>query len=135
LNLTALTGVQVAHVCFGGLGVLAFARSRRLGWSWATLAAVAYLFFGGFYGEAEHADIVRGFSYLPWLTWTLTPPSTGRPWTRLALLPPLAWVIATGACGGARTGRDPAQLERRRSTRSSSRRNRLRYPQALPAAP
>jgi hypothetical protein len=100
LKLTALTAVQVAHVCFGGLGVVALARSRRLPWSWATVAGVAYLFFGGFYGESEHADIFRGFTYLPWLLWTLTPPPIGRAWTRLVLLPLLAWVIATGAYGG-----------------------------------
>jgi hypothetical protein len=100
LNLTALTAVQVAHVCFGGLGIVALARSRRLAWSWATVAAVAYLFFGGFYGESEHADIFRGFTYLPWLLWTLTPPPLGRPWIRLALVPLLIWLIATGAYPG-----------------------------------
>jgi hypothetical protein len=100
LNLTALTAVQVAHVCFGGLGVLALARVRGLAWSWATVAAVAFVFFGGFYGEAEHADFVRGFTYLPWLLWTLAPPQAPRTWTRLALLPPLLWVIATGGYPG-----------------------------------
>ncbi len=99
-TLRVLTAVQIAHVLFGSVGVLALARARKLGWSWAAVAAVAYLFFGGFYGEAEHADIVRGFAYLPWLLWSLTPPSgTGR-WTRLAALPPLAWLIVSGAYPG-----------------------------------
>ena len=30
-----------------------------------TLAAVAYLFFGGFYGEAEHADIFAASAISP----------------------------------------------------------------------
>lgn len=99
-TLRVLTIVQVAHVLFGSLGVLALARVRRLGWSWAALAAVAYLFFGGFYGEAEHADIVRGFAYLPWLLWALTPPRDGGRWLRLVALPPLVWLISTGSYPG-----------------------------------
>jgi hypothetical protein len=99
-TLRVLTVVQVAHVLFGSLGVLALARVRRLGWSWAAFAAVAYLFFGGFYGEAEHADMVRGFAYLPWLLWALTPPRDGRRWLRLIALPPLAWLISTGSYPG-----------------------------------
>jgi hypothetical protein len=99
-TLRVLTAVQVAHVLFAAWGVLALARARRLGWSWALLAAVAYLFFGGFYGEAEHADIFRGFAYLPWLLWALTPPAQSGSWRRLGTLPPLAWLVATGAYPG-----------------------------------
>ncbi len=99
-TLRVLTAVQVAHVLFAACGVLALARARRLGWSWALLAAVAYLFFGGFYGEAEHADIFRGFAYLPWLLWALTPPGENGSWRRLGALPPLAWLVATGAYPG-----------------------------------
>jgi hypothetical protein len=98
-TLRVLSAVQAAHVLFGATGVLALSRARRLGWSWAALAAVAYLFFGGFYGEAEHADIFRGFAYLPWLLWALTP-AEGQPWWRLAAVPPIAWLIATGAYPG-----------------------------------
>ncbi len=100
LNLTALTTIQVIHVFLGAAGMLALGRARRLEWRWATAAAVAYLFFGGFYGEAEHADIFRGFAYLPWLLWALTPPADSRRWTRLVAVPPLAWLIATGAYPG-----------------------------------
>lgn len=99
-TLRVLTAVQIAHVLFGSVGVLVLARVRGLRWSWAAVAAVAYLFFGGFYGESEHADIVRGFAYLPWLLWALTPPQgTGR-WTRLVAIPPLAWLIVSGAYPG-----------------------------------
>jgi hypothetical protein len=99
-TLRVLTAVQVAHVLFGAVGVLALARARRLRWSWATLAAVAYLFFGGYYGEAQHADIVRGFAYAPWLLWSLTPPADGARWARLAALPALAWLLVSGAYPG-----------------------------------
>jgi hypothetical protein len=100
LTLRVLTTVQIAHVLFGALGVLTLARARRLTWSWATVAAVAYLLFGGFYGEAEHSDIVRGFAYLPWLLWSLTPPEHGGRWTRLAAAPLMAWLIASAAYPG-----------------------------------
>lgn len=97
LTLGVLTAIQVFHVLFGAIGVMLLARARRLSWIWALVAAVAYLFFGGFYGQAEHADIFRGFAYLPWLLWALTPPQDPRRWIRLAAMPPLAWLIATGA--------------------------------------
>jgi hypothetical protein len=100
LNLTAVTAIQVAHVFFGAVGVLALARARRIAWPWATAAASAYLFFGGFYGESEHADIFRGFAYLPWLLWSLTPPDADRRWLRLVAVPPIIWLIASGAYPG-----------------------------------
>ncbi len=100
LTLHILTIVQVAHVLFGAVGVLLLARARRLAWVWATLAAVAYLFFGGFYGQAEHADIFRGFSYLPWLLWALTPPEGSERWIRLAAVPLMAWLIASAGYPG-----------------------------------
>lgn len=97
LTLGAVTNVQVFHVLFGGIGATLLARARRISWLYATVAGVAYVFFGGFYGEAEHADIFRGFAYIPWLLWALTPCEEGRRWARLAAVPLLAWLIATGA--------------------------------------
>jgi hypothetical protein len=100
-TLSVLTAVQIAHVLFGAVGMMLLARVRRLAWSWAAICAIAYLFFGGYYGQAEHADIFRGFSYLPWLLWALTPPAeVGGRWTRLIAVPPIAWLIASGAYPG-----------------------------------
>jgi hypothetical protein len=100
-TLHVLTIVQVIHVFFAGAGVFVLARARRLELPWATVAAIAYIFFGGFYGQSEHADIVRGFAYLPWFLWALTPPQgTSGSWTRLVALPPIAWLIASGAYPG-----------------------------------
>lgn len=99
-TVSVLTVVQVLHVAFGALGVYALARSRRIGWPWALVAAVPYVFFGGFYGNAEHADIVRGHAYAPWVLWALTLPRDGRPWRKPLVLPLLLWVAATGAYPG-----------------------------------
>jgi hypothetical protein len=100
LTLRVLTTVQVAHVLIGAVGVLLLARARRLTWMWATVAAVGFVFFGGFYGQAEHADIFRGFAYLPWLLWALTPPDTSGRWARLAAVVPVVWLIASAAYPG-----------------------------------
>lgn len=98
VTLAVVTDVQVAHVFLAAVGVLLLARARRLPCMWALLAAIAYLFFGGFYGEAEHADVFRGFAYLPWMLWSLTPPQEdGGRWRRLLALPLIAWLIASGA--------------------------------------
>lgn len=100
-TLRVLTAIQVGHVLLGAVGMFMLARVRGLRWEWATVAAVAYLFFGGFYGQAEHADIVRGFGYLPWFLWALTPPvKANTRWTRLLALPALAWLIVSGAYPG-----------------------------------
>jgi hypothetical protein len=100
-TLGVLTDVQVAHVLFGSVGMLCLARARRLAWWWAALCAVAYVFFGGYYGQAEHADMFRGFAYLPWLLWALTPPAqSDGGWARLIAAPPVVWLIASGAYPG-----------------------------------
>lgn len=99
-TLQVLITVQVLHVLLGAVGMMALARARRLKWPWATLAGVAYVFFGGFYGQAEHTGFFRGFGYLPWLLWALTPPTADRRWLRLAIVPLIAWLIITGAYPG-----------------------------------
>ncbi len=99
LDLIQLTDIQVIHVFFAGVGALILSRTRGLSLRWAFVAALAYIFFGGFYGEAEHADAFRGFAYLPWLLWCLTVPRDG-PWRRICLLPIIGWLVFTGAYPG-----------------------------------
>ncbi len=90
--------MQVVTVMFGAFGVLCLARARSLPWQWALVAATAFLFFGGFYGEAQHTPYIYGFAYLPWLLWTLTPPNGANDrWTRLIGLPLIGWLIVAGA--------------------------------------
>lgn len=100
ITLSAVVDVQIVHVLLGATGVALLARVRGLDWPWAGLAGAAYLFFGGFYGESEHADIFRGFAYLPCLLWALTPPRGEERWTRLVTVPVWGWLIVSGAYPG-----------------------------------
>ena len=60
---------QVLHVFWGSVGVLLLARRLYRSLIIAECGAVAFLFFGGFYSNAEHADFIRGFAWIPWLLW------------------------------------------------------------------
>jgi hypothetical protein len=56
----------------GACGVYLLVRLFTSDWRCALFGAVAYQFFGGFYSNAEHPDIVRAYSWLPWLFWAAT---------------------------------------------------------------
>lgn len=93
---------QCLHVLAGALG--AYALARRLGRARrdALLAAFAFQLFGGFYSNAEHPDIVRGFALAPWLLWSLTlPPARARRRGLPLLLAPAAvFLLASGGYPG-----------------------------------
>lgn len=99
-TVTVVTLIQIIHVLFAGVGILFLARSRGLRWPWPLVAAIAYTFFGGFYGNSQHADVVRGLAYVPWLLWALTIPREGKQWKSLLAVPPAMWLFATGAYPG-----------------------------------
>jgi hypothetical protein len=69
-TLHAANVVQVLHVLFGSMGFFFFAR-RSFRLPVALCGAVCFGLFGGFYTNAEHPDIVRAFSWTPWLLWAL----------------------------------------------------------------
>lgn len=99
-TITAITTVQILHLPLAAAGIYALARRRSLPTPYASIAALVFLFFGGFYGNAEHADIFRGFAYLPWILWSLT--VTSNPQRRWAILafPIAMWMAASGAYPG-----------------------------------
>jgi hypothetical protein len=99
LTVTLQAKIQVLHVIFGGLGANAFVRSRGFTRRWALIAGVAFLFFGGFSGQATHAHHVRGFAFLPWILWALTMPKAGR-WVRVLSLPLFGWLLIAGGYPG-----------------------------------
>lgn len=77
-TLYAANVVEILHVFFGSVGM--FLLVRRLFGSLivAECGAVAFLFFGGFYTNAEHPDIIRGFAWVPWLLWASLLRTEGR---------------------------------------------------------
>lgn len=99
-TISVVTVVQILHIPFGAAGVFLLARRRSIGRPWAAVASIGYVFFGGFYGNAEHADIFRGFAYLPWLLWSVTLASDGRRRGVIAAFPVLMWFTASGAYPG-----------------------------------
>lgn len=68
-TLQAAVIFQVLHVLLGAIGCWMYARLMGMSISAALFVAVAFQFFGGFYSNSMHADIIRAFAYLPWLFW------------------------------------------------------------------
>ncbi len=98
-TLHAAVVVQLLHVLFGSIGFLLLAHRLFKSQLAALCGAVAFLFFGGFYTNAEHADIIRGFAWVPWLLWSslLTEP---RLTLRNLLLPACVVCFITGCYTG-----------------------------------
>lgn len=97
--------LQWLHVLAGGIGMYLLARLRLGSEPLALVAACAFQCFGGFYSNAEHADIVRAFALAPWLFYVcnLMPDASGprRPVPRRALfIPPVVYLLATGGYPG-----------------------------------
>ena len=70
-TLHAATVLQALHVLFGSAGFLLFARRCFRSNSIALCGALAFTFFGGFYTNSEHADVIRAFAWVPWIFWAL----------------------------------------------------------------
>jgi len=63
----AATWVQAFHVFFAALGVYVLFRALRLGWLYCFTAALIASFFSGFYSNQEHVDIIRAYTWIPWI--------------------------------------------------------------------
>ena len=90
--------VQGLHVLWGAAGAFFLIRILTLDWRVALFGAVAYHFFGGFYSNAEHIDIVRAYAWLPWLFWAAT--IRGNLTTRNFLLPIVLFCALAGSYPG-----------------------------------
>lgn len=96
----ALAGLSAAHVAFGSVGAHLFV--RRYGASFLTglFAATGWFFAVGYFSNAEHPDIARGYAWLPWV---LLVASTKWPWRRWWSVPVAAlllWQAASGVYPG-----------------------------------
>ncbi|WP_136526190.1 hypothetical protein [Geomonas ferrireducens] len=66
-TLTAAVILQCLHVLFGGFGMFFLLRLKLGGRMIPLIGALMFQFFGGFYSNAEHVDIIRAFAFMPWL--------------------------------------------------------------------
>ncbi len=97
-TLHAAVVLQCLHVLGGAVGMYVYAKHTLGRRDLALVAAVAFQFFGGFYSNSEHPDIVRAFALTPWVLYAASRPEQLSP--RLLLLPPVVFLLATGGYPG-----------------------------------
>lgn len=100
-TLHAATAMQALHVGFAAFGMYRLARIYTRRWQVALLAAIAYHFFGAFFSNAQHPDIIRAYAWLPWLFWVATP---DREQSRLVLRNMVAPLVVLCAITGSYPG-------------------------------
>jgi len=93
--------VQVLHILFGSFGMFLLLKLLFKSPRYALIGAVAFQFFGGFYSNAEHADIIRAFAIAPWLFYVfklnIDQPKITR---RILFIPIVIYFLATGGYPG-----------------------------------
>ena len=88
------------HVAFGSIGTYLLARSFRAPFVSACLAAAAGFFAVGYFSNAEHVDITRGYALIPWALLVL---SARWPWSKFWAVPVatlILWQTITGIYPG-----------------------------------
>lgn len=105
-SLPAAVVFQCLHVLFGAIGMYFFLRlalrTNRHTSAYAFLGAFVFQFFGGFYSNAQHVDIIRAFSIAPWLFYLFSVSHTDLPrisW-RLCFIPLSILLVTTGLYPG-----------------------------------
>ena len=97
-TLHAAVVVQCLHVLWGACGAFFLLNVLTGDWRTALFGALTYEFFGGFYSNAEHMDIIRAYAWLPWLFWGAT--VKGSLQIRNLLLPAIFYCVATASYPG-----------------------------------
>ena len=97
-ELHTATILQCLHVLLGAIGMYFLLRRLLDATSYSVVGASMYHFFGGFYGNAQHVDIIRSFAFVPWLFLALTIDESWRVRMSQRLLIPL--VVFFAATGG-----------------------------------
>lgn len=94
------TVVQALHVVLGALGMYVLARRFRLGRTAASLGLVAWSFAPGYFANAQHVDIVRGYAWIPWVLLILSPAWPWRRWWSVPVAVILLWQALVGIYPG-----------------------------------
>jgi hypothetical protein len=101
-TLNAAVAFQAAHIFFGSFGFYLFLRDLRVNPFFAILGGIAFQFFGGFYSNAQHPDIIRSYSLIPWLfyVFTLDHKNNRIPSNKNFFIPFFIFLLATGGYPG-----------------------------------
>ncbi len=92
--------VGALHVALGSLGTYFVVRSMKTTFVVGLLAAAAGFFAVGYFSNAEHVDITRGYALIPWALLVL---SSRWPWKKAWSIPLAAlvlWQTVTGIYPG-----------------------------------
>lgn len=71
LTLQDVTRLQVFLMFFSGLGTHAICRQLKMGYQTTLIVALTYALSGGYFSNATHLDVFRGYALLPWLVLVL----------------------------------------------------------------
>lgn len=88
------------HVGFGSIGTYLLVRSFKMRFLVACFAAAAGFFAVGYFSNAEHVDITRGYALIPWALLVL---SARWPWSKFWAVPVatlILWQTITGIYPG-----------------------------------
>ena len=83
--------LSAAHVGLGALGAYVFGRTFRMRPSAAMVGLVAWFFAAGFYANASHLDIMRGYAWVPWVLACASPRWPWRRWWGVLLATFIFW--------------------------------------------
>ena len=101
-TLHAAIVLQCVHVLAGSVGMFMLAQQLQTSKHYAVVAAIAFQFFGGFYSNAEHVDIIRAFAFAPWLLYvfSLDHKDIATLPRRATFIPLVLYLFLTGAYSG-----------------------------------
>jgi hypothetical protein len=88
------------HTSAGFVGMFALLRSRGLAFSSSTVAATAWFFAPGFFANASHVDIARGYALLPLLLLVASSRWRWETWWGIAVAALVIWQVAIGVYPG-----------------------------------
>lgn len=98
LHISAI--VAALHVAMGFFGTFFLVRSFRYSYSISIVIATASFFGVGYFSNAQHVDIARGYALIPWILLVISPTwGWRRPWgIPLAIV--ILWQAVTGMYPG-----------------------------------
>ncbi len=72
-SVKSLAILQVITIYFGVVGIYFLSRTWKISKWTSTIIAVGFLFTSGFFSSASHPDVLRGWAFMPWILYLLTP--------------------------------------------------------------